>query len=509
MQRGLASTRERAMSFELRDVVSNVEASLGFTVSLKLVETIVAVLRIEGSASISSLVWKSRAGFFFLGRSDQQEPPSSYVLWSSLSLVACIVTLLLVMVATPVSPNKPLKPSPPSSTLHELLSTASHITTLAVARIGLAILVVPSDGDGATAFSTGRSLVQTMFGAVSVSCITALATKQMSSSTEALGMLFSNVQRAFAQQITALVPDQSSRRTVAAFGLCLFPTFAGVLLPPPSPSDDEGDAASAPEQVPQTLQDVLLGVPSAFPFSKSASCSAGSSLDSVHRTFSSSLLRMWVSGLCTTWLNISIDLLLASLDGEGVEGGNPEMFRVSTRVVVGLSICIVWRALHGLVRGVQLFRGYVEWNVASALLGTVQQAMSSSSASSSSAAEASARLQLLVLSASCVAFFFFDAVRRDILLISRAHTQVRVNSVRVILEQAVETLHSVSSIIFTNSLISWAMELFSDPSDPDDGGIGDALATLVVGIVVSRILLNILSLRSSPSSSSSSSSSPG
>lgn len=461
------------MPFEFREVVSNVEASLGFIVSLKLVETIVAMLRTEGS----TLEWKSRAGFLFLGRPDQQEPPA-HVLWSSLPLVACIVTLLLVVLSAPVASGKA---SP--STLNEFLGTASHIATLAVARVGLTILVVPSNGDGTTAFSTGRSLVQIMFGAVAVSCITALNTKERtsSSSSSALSMLFSNVQRAFAQQIAALVPDETSRRTVAAFGLCLFPTFAGVLLPSSS-SAEEG-------QEPPTMQGVLLGIPSR----SSSATSTSSSLDAVHRTFSASLVRMWVSGLCTTWLNITIDLLLAAIDDEG--GGGPELSRAAMLVVTGLSICIVWKALHGLVRGVQLFQGYVEWNVASALLGIVQQTMSPSS--SSPAAEASARLHLLVVSTSCIAFFFFDAVRRDLLvLISKEHKRRSVTN-GMMLEQAVEVLHSVSSIMFTNSLVSWAMELFSDPSDPDDGGIGDALAMLVVGIVVARILLKVMSLRSS------------
>lgn len=467
------------MPFQFREVVSNVEASLGFIVSLKLVETIVAVLRTEGS----SLEWKSRAGFLFLGRPDQQEPPA-HVLWSSLPLVACIVTLLLVVLSAPVASGK----ASPSTTLNEFLGTASHIATLAVARVGLTILVVPSNGDGTTAFSTGRSLVQIMFGAVAVSCITALKTKEKSSSSSssALSMLFSNVQRAFAQQIAALVPDESSRRTVAAFGLCLFPTFAGVLLPSSSSSAQEG-------QEPPTMQGVLLGIPSRSS-SSVASTTSSSSLDAVHRTFSASLVRMWVSGLCTTWLNIAIDLLLAAIDDEG--GGGPELSRAAMLVVTGLSICIVWKALHGLVRGVQLFQGYVEWNVASALLGIVQQTMSPSA--SSPAAEASARLHLLVVSTSCIAFFFFDAVRRDLLvLVSKEHKFRRAVTNGMMLEQAVEVLHSVSSIMFTNSLVSWAMELFSDPTDPDDGGIGDALAMLVVGIVVARILLKVMSLRSS------------
>lgn len=477
------------MPFHLRDVVSNVEASLGFTVSLKLVETIVTVLRTKDGG----LQWRSRAGFLFMGvvesqQQRQEREPAAHVLWNSLSLVACIVALLLAVFSAPS------KPPPPSaaivtttttttmgSALHELLGTASHIAALAVARVGLLLLVVPAgNGDSAMPFVTAQSIVNIMFGAVAVSCATALAQASSSSPSAASSssgggalissMLFSNVQRALAQQIASLVPDESARRAVAAFGLCLFPTFAGVLMP--QSADDEPPP-------PLTLQGVVLGIPPSSSRSRPPGLGVGLD-DEMHQMFSGSLVRMWVSGLCTTWLNIAIELLITAIDDDqNSGGGGPELSRVAMLVVTGLSICIVWRALHKLVRGVQLFQGYVEWNVASALLGIVRQSVSSSTTTSQ-------QHHVLVISTACVAFFFFDAVRRDILYSS-------VN--RVLFHQVVQVLHSISSIMFTNSLVSWAMELFSDPSSgDDDGGIGDALGMLVVGIVLTRILLKVMTL---------------
>lgn len=549
------------MPFQLTSVISNVEASLVFTMSLKLVEVILSLLRVSGA-----LEWKSRAGFVFVGtfvmvphnsqpgKQYVQQPSAADVLWASLPVVACVVTLMItpakMLSSFSVKPWSSERDSG-TSVLRELLSTVSQITALAVARIGIMLLVANTYEDAtnstggptmlsesATVFAALRSMVHIMFGAIALSCIAALLTQPSSvaassspsdsdtSPPPAFQMLMANVQRALSQQISGLIPDTSTRKLVAAFGLCLFPSFSSILLP----SSASAASSVAPITTISSLQGILLGIPSLPARSQEgADRRRGEDNDRepinliqarMHAMFASFLIKTWVSGLCTTWLNISIDLLLQSMHEGGVAASSfssssslgADLPSVAMLLVTGLGVCIVCKAMHSLVPGIQLFQGYVEWNVASVLIAMIQRVLIAEQ--SDSDAHQYQRSKIVLVSSTLIAFLFFDTIQRDLRSMqSRSPLATAATSMNQrkqkqtssadghamhatlppMIRQAVEVLHSVASIMFTNTLVSWAMDIFSDPSDPDDGGVGDAMAMLAVGIVVTRILLKVVS----------------
>jgi hypothetical protein len=112
---------------------------------------------------------------------------------------------------------------------------------------------------------------------------------------------------------------------------------------------------------------------------------------------------------------------------------------------------------------------------------------------------------LLVVFSTGLGFYVIDALYRDVarseMMVSRTskdaftHAQQQTHQrmsaalvAAVKLSTTLQTLQSVGIIMFTNSLVTWCMELISSGK----GGIGNAFATIVAGVVVARAVVQIV-----------------
>jgi hypothetical protein len=129
----------------------------------------------------------------------------------------------------------------------------------------------------------------------------------------------------------------------------------------------------------------------------------------------------------------------------------------------------------------------VEWNIATSTLNSIR--LSSGHGSTT----------LLVVFSTGLGFYLIDALYRDVarsemMMVSRTSQQAHQCTMPAALVAAVklsttlQTLQSVAIIMFTNSLVTWCMELISSGK----GGIGNAFATIVAGVVVARAVVQIV-----------------
>lgn len=132
--------------------------------------------------------------------------------------------------------------------------------------------------------------------------------------------------------------------------------------------------------------------------------------------------------------------------------------------------------------GLNVFQGYIEWSIASNALGYF-----------TNGPRASRRLgSQQVLVCAGLGFYCIDALQRDV----QRTENSRSSSTAPRLSYTLHTLQSVTVIIFTNSLVAYAMELVSPAALAGKGktaaAVGSSLGTVVVGLVVAKTVMQVV-----------------
>jgi hypothetical protein len=138
--------------------------------------------------------------------------------------------------------------------------------------------------------------------------------------------------------------------------------------------------------------------------------------------------------------------------------------------------------------GLEVFQSYIEWSVASRALSYFTQNQREQRLSS---------LQVVVCSG--LAFYCIDALQRDVqraedLEIASLRARQQTDAPR--LSYTLHTLQSVTVIVWTNSLVTFAMELVSPSAGNRQGktaaGIASSLATVLAGLVVTKTVMQVV-----------------
>jgi hypothetical protein len=395
-------------------------------------------------------------------------------------------------------------------------------------------------------FNSARSILQIMFAAVFLSCTGAIFVARQESPTvrksnrgsnagsvrngeedddmamSSFVAIVGNVQRTFAQHVSLLVPESGARRTLVLFGLCIFPKVTGILLKGMQPMAASSAAAAATVQPSSANMNMMPGsglisglIGTSFANShadgavgaeatreRESTVSPNANLASRRsQAFSAFLLQVWLIAACTTWLNLSIELILTGIDTTSSSSGT-EMASMGTKALWSVGLCILSKSLHGILPGMQLFQGFVEWNVAIIMTAGIQGIASADLPSQQ-------QQHFITMSACSVLFLSLDSLVRDISRLQASQRRPSSASRRVadatlvMTKNACTVVYSISTIMLTNSFVAWCMDVvsassYSDSIDtPNSTGIGTALCTIVVGILVSQIMLHIVTLSQS------------
>jgi hypothetical protein len=285
-----------------------------------------------------------------------------------------------------------------------------------------------------------------------------------------LNSLMVNMQRTFAETVASFVTDVQTRKMIVLLGLCMLPSISSVV-------------SSGQQQQAQKKVSDIRSIESFFLASVSqrrrAHASSSSSTSYVYANF---LAKLWIAGLSMAWMNTTLGFILPST----AAGGYANALALWMRVISTICLAVLSRSLQPMFPGLSMFQAYIEWSIATSTLSSVRL---------------SSRNQMTTLSTvfcTGLAFYIVDAIYRDTVRTEeadackrRAHADDSQPDIARF-STTLQTLQSVTIIMFTNSLVSWAMELISTSSSGGGGsGVGQAFATVVAGIVVSRVIVQV------------------
>jgi hypothetical protein len=250
-----------------------------------------------------------------------------------------------------------------------------------------------------------------------------------------LNSLMVNMQRTFADTVTSFVTDVQTRKLIVLLGLCMLPSISSAV-------------SGSQQKVFATIKSLFLA-----PSKKRDSSSL----------YASFIAKLWIAGLSMAWMNTALGFILPQSSSSSLS--------VWMRVVSTACLAVLSRSLQPMFPGLEMFQSYIEWNIARSALSLLQ---------TSSGNQMTA---LYAVFFSGLAFYALDALYRDIV---RQERQQDAKKAR--LSAVLQTLQSVSIIMFTNSLVSWAMQVISG------GGLGNAFATVTAGIVVARTIVQVVAM---------------
>ncbi len=177
------------------------------------------------------------------------------------------------------------------------------------------------------------------------------------------------------------------------------------------------------------------------------------------------------------------------------------------RVVSTVCLAVLSRSLQPMFPGLAMFQGYIEWNISSSILKSVQMLSSGTAASA-------ADIGMLTVFCTWLAFYTVDSFYRDVVRKEDAE-EAKMLSRKGLLQSAAcsdaqrrhmgsmaciprlsltfKTLQSITIIMFTNSLVTWSMDVVSGgTTSAGSSSLGTSFATIVAGIVVARTILQIV-----------------
>lgn len=177
---------------------------------------------------------------------------------------------------------------------------------------------------------------------------------------------------------------------------------------------------------------------------------------------------LWVAGLGMAWMNTAIGFILPN-----AATARTSLAVLWMQVTSTLCLAIASRAVQPLLPGIEMFQGYIEWTIATG------------STSALVAATGVSKLQLVIATGSL--FWIFDTVK------DASHAQ---NS---FMKLSSTTLQGISAVMFTNSVIALVVDTISSASvsssSPTPSSIGFAVVSIAAGVVASKIVVSLLTLK--------------
>lgn len=283
-----------------------------------------------------------------------------------------------------------------------------------------------------------------------------------------------NMQRTFADTVSSIIPDVQTRRMVVMLGLCMLPSIASVV---------SGDANAIS----------VRSIESFFLMAGGGNKKRAASLDkedAVWSSYAKILAKIWITGLSMAWINTALGFIIPSAD----PSSQSDALDVWISLVSTVSLAILTRSLHPLFPGLLVFQGYIEWSVASGALNYLATSKRASHVTS-----------MLIVICAGLAFYCVDALQRDLQraedgrMMMMIHRQLGGqppnNAPR--LSFTLHTLQSVTIIFFTNSLVSFSMEIMSPGGDGSSSSssatnIAANLATVVTGLIVAKTVMQLV-----------------
>lgn len=214
-------------------------------------------------------------------------------------------------------------------------------------------------------------------------------------------------------------------------------------------------------------------------------------IHSAGAVYSDFLGKLWIAALSMAWMNTALGFILPSSDGGESSKGSNSM-GLWMRIVSTICLAVLSRSLQPMFNGLSMFQGYIEWNIATQTLAAVKGWSSSPYTSP------------WTVVCTGLAFYVFDLLQRMLKnseRIALLHVLCSKNEVRSRktysnssrLSSTVETFVAISIIMFTNSLVSWTMDIVSSASGKSTyNGLGSAFAVIVCGLVVARTVVQVV-----------------
>ena len=414
----------------------------------------------------------------------------------------------------------------------DVLSMLSHIGLLAMSKIAMQQVDVsgfeidPLSSGNSAAFRYVRAVSEIMFLGISASCILVAATFYMgigisdlvhaqgpkkpaaasmhSNSLQSdsssfpstflgsqVDSLMVNLQRTFAEAIGNLIPDSEARRMMVFLGMCMLPATASVQHMGTLAS--EGDNLSKLENFFLVFEQKRRSRNSRLQ-SKSLDGSLSPSL--LWRTYAGLITKIWVTGISMAWINTTLGFILPPKPSSSSR--QQTAFSVTINLVASVCLAFLTKALNGTFTGLTVFQNYIEWNVATTSVAYIDII----SASDRGQLRTSHSAVSVPVTPLIIGLAFYGV--NEIIVTSKKSSSSHSESVltaqgifRRAADDSLRTFHSILLIMFTNSLVSYSMQLISPPqmstvhgTTPE--GYFASLASVVAGMVVARTLMGVV-----------------
>jgi hypothetical protein len=371
---------------------------------------------------------------------------------------------------------------------------AGHVLLLAFSRIVMQQFSIPAvtpeevTSNDAVVFSYAQTILELLSLVTVLSCILAAvlpillpSLPQQSQPTafsgslanKQLNSLMVNMQRMFAETVASFVTDVQTRKLVVLLGLCMLPSISAVV---------SGSSSHKVMDI-RSIESFFLASSSTRNKNKKRKGSA----TSVYANF---LAKLWIAGLSMAWMNTTLGFILPSPPVPMASYHN-DALGLWMRVISTICLAVLSRSLQQIFPGLDMFQSYIEWSIATSILATMR---------------VSSRNQMTSLSTvffTGLCFYAVDAFYRDVSSSERIWDMKKNRLKNKGMELApsdsrrgasfaspLQTLQSVSIIMFTNSLVSWTMETMSAGHAAQ--GLGQAFATIAGGIVVARTVVQVI-----------------
>jgi hypothetical protein len=499
-------------------VASNVESTLAFTLSVKIVD-------LFSNMQTQSYHGGGQAALFLSVPASGQPGTPVAGRYDAIVMICTGAILFSIVSGISSQPNAPVRrtragrsvaqsskkdgaadlPSSesksffPTAIRKDMKDIAGHVLLLAFSRIVMQQFsvkaMVPDDMIyfDAAFFDYAQTIIQLVFTVIILSCILAAVLPRLlpqgavlnsscatgafsgSLANRQLNSLMVNVQRTFAETVASFVTDVQTRKLIVLMGLCMLPIISAAV------------SGSSAHKVTD-----IRSIESFFLASSPAHQTGRTYTSNVYANF---LAKLWISGLSMAWMNTTLGFILPN-SSFGAQAGYYNAFALWMRVVSTACLAVLSRSLQPMFPGIEMFQSYIEWSIATSILASLRM---------------SSRNQMTTLSTvflTGLSFYAFDAFYRDVverdLRLSLKRKQVERRSKELqpampisaapmvpSIASPLQTLHSISVIMFTNSLVSWSMETISG-SHGGGGGLGQDFATIVAGIVVARTIVQVV-----------------
>lgn len=313
-------------------------------------------------------------------------------------------------------------------------------------------------------------------------------------------MVVINMQRAFADAVSGMVPYPQTRKMLILLGLCMLPSIARIA------SASSNDPLSAIDMAWVKRKLMMRGsgrrgqgrpVPSSHPWA----------------VYMAVLSNIMAVGLSMAWINITLGIVMDATGGTASTSSIPFAVRPPTAMdgasrsvqiqqlqrwiplVLTCCIALIVRVVSNIFSGFGVFQGYIEWNVSTIALDIINQSVGGET-----------KGQILTVACTGVLFLTLDSYLDYMDQRERRSTLSR-RSRAYSIAHTLQTFQSIAALMFSNSAVSYATSIvtFRKGSGRFGGGGGgsasgwtawthafESIHTLFSGLVLAATFTSIL-----------------